>query len=73
MANFSLEFFRLPERTDAVKTDLTPCRRPGKTVLEKKQNGMGASSMSLQGARVSQNSGQQETTHAKGKHQQEGT
>lgn len=41
MANTSLEFFRLPERTDAVKTDSFLAGDLGK-VFEKKQNRIGA-------------------------------
>lgn len=39
MANFSLEFFRLPERTDAVKTDWLLAGDLGKQCLRKSRTG----------------------------------
>lgn len=71
LANVSLELLRPPERTDAVRQ--TDCSQGTcENGAWEKAEWDGCPSLSLQGARVSRKAGQQETSHIKGKHHQEG-
>lgn len=66
-SQMSVWSFSDPLRVQMLLDRLTPHRRPWE-----KAEWDGCPSLSLQGARVSQNAGQHETRHAKGKREQEG-